>query len=215
MIFKQIDSGGDRNYAYLIGCPISQNGVLIDPSPDFEKCELEVKKAGLNLIYIVNTHSHIDHTGGNDYFCNKMKIKLITHPSSNGDIHIKDNGVLKLSNIDNSINLSFFHTPGHTKDSICVKVENNLITGDTLFVGKVGGTYTEIDAKEEFNSLKRLMGLPPNTLVWPGHNYGTSPQSTIENEIKTNPFIMRLDNFENFISLKQNWAEYKITHGIK
>ena len=73
----------------------------------------------------------------------------------------------------------------------------------------------EIDAKEEFNSLKRLIGLPQKTIVWPGHNYGISPQSTIENESQTNPFIMRLNNFDDFISLKQNWAEYKIKHGIK
>jgi glyoxylase-like metal-dependent hydrolase (beta-lactamase superfamily II) len=215
MIFKQIESGGDRNYSYLIGCPNSKSAVLIDPSPDFERCDTEVKKTGLKLVYIINTHSHPDHTGGNDYFCDKKNVKLITHLSRDGDIKIKDNDMISLSDDNDAIKLTFFHTPGHTEDAICIQIENNLITGDTLFVGKVGGTYTENDARNEFESLKQLMKLPKKMLVWPGHNYGTAPRSTIENEIKTNPFIQRLNSFNEFIWLKQNWGEFKIEHGIK
>ena len=161
MIFKQIESGGDRNYAYLIGCPISKKGVLVDPSPDPEKCELEVIKTGLDLVYIINTHSHIDHIGGNDYFSDKNRIRLITHPLGDGNLKIKDGETISLSEANDSLKLTFLHTPGHTKDSICIKVENNLITGDTLFVGKVGGTYTENDARKECSKRSRF----PHTTV--------------------------------------------------
>lgn len=97
---------------------------------------------------------------------------------------------------------------------MCIKAENKLITGDTLFVGKVGGTYTEEDAGAEFESLKKLMLLHPETEVWPGHNYGVKPNSTIGYELQNNPFIKRLNSFEDFLWLKQNWAEYKLEHGI-
>ncbi|MCK5222789.1 MAG: MBL fold metallo-hydrolase, partial [Candidatus Aminicenantes bacterium] len=111
--------------------------------------------------------------------------------------------------------VEFIHTPGHTPDSVCIKAGDNLITGDTLFVGKVGGTYSEEEAKEEFMSLAKLISLPGHIKVWPGHNYGTAPSSTIMNEKETNPFIQRLKNFNDFLWLKQNWAVYKVEHGIK
>ena len=106
-------------------------------------------------------------------------------------------------------------TPGHTPDSICIKAGDRLVTGDTLFVGKVGGTYGADDAREEFFSLKKLMSLPPETTVWPGHDYGVRPHSTIGDELKNNPFITRLNDFDDFLWLKQNWAEYKKEHNIK
>ena len=99
-------------------------------------------------------------------------------------------------------------------DSICVLAEKELMAGDTLFVGKVGGTGTRASAEVEFESLKMLMELEPDVRVWPGHNYGVRPTSTIGEELKTNPFILRLNNFEDFMWLKDNWADYKIEHGI-
>ena len=67
----------------------------------------------------------------------------------------------------------------------------------------------------EFESLKKIMNLPADTEVWPGHNYGVKPSSTIGFELKSNPFIKRLDNFSEFLWLKQNWVLYKQEHGIK
>ena len=88
------------------------------------------------------------------------------------------------------------------------------MTGDTLFVGKVGGTSTREQALVEFESLKKLMALSPDIHVWPGHNYGVRPTSTIGEELESNPFILRLNNFDDFFWLKQNWAAYKLEHGI-
>ncbi len=210
MIFKQIESGGDRNFGYLIACEETKEGALIDPSPDPGPGIEAAKNFGIKIIYVINTHSHFDHTGGNDFLQKEIGAELVTFTGNGGDVEVGDGGVLQIGNIA----LEFIYTPGHTKDSLCIKAENKLITGDTLFVGKVGGTYTEEEARIEFESLKKLMLLPPETEVWPGHNYGVKPNSTIGYELHNNPFIKRLSSFEDFLWLKQNWAEYKLEHGI-
>ncbi len=211
MIFKQIDSGGDRNYAYLIANEETKVGVLIDPSPDPLKVMKTVKKESVEIKYIINTHSHFDHSGGNNYFRGLEGDKKVTFINCGADTEVSDGEVIRLG----ELKLEFIHTPGHTSDSICIKVKDKLITGDTLFVGKVGGTYGERDARMEFESLKKIMILPCDTEIWPGHDYGVKPCSTIGFELKNNPFIKRLENFSEFLWLKQNWATYKQEHGIK
>lgn len=211
MIFKQINSGGDRNFSYLIVCEDTKLAAVADPSPDPLPVLKEVENLELKVIYIFNTHSHPDHTGGNAYFKKQTGAEIVSFTGGGGDLEVNDGGVLNIGNIS----VEFIHTPGHTSDSVCIKIKDNLITGDTLFVGKVGGTYSEAEAKEEFVSLTKLMSLPGHIKVWPGHNYGTAPSSTILNEKETNPFIQRLNNFKDFLWLKQNWAAYKIEYGIK
>ena len=84
-----------------------------------------------------------------------------------------------------------------------------------MFVGKVGGTDFGEAAKAEYESLhQKLLSLPDTTRVFPGHNYGTSPESTIGKERESNPFLVQPD-FEAFLDLKRNWLEYKRIHGIK
>ncbi len=211
MIFKQINSGGDRNYSYLIACEETKLAAVADPSPDPSAVLLEMENLGLKILYIFNTHSHPDHTGGNHFIKKQTGAELVTFINRGGDLEVEDGAVLTIGKVICEI----IHTPGHTPDSICILSGDNLVTGDTLFVGKVGGTYTEEEAKMEFDSLKKLMSLPGHLKVWPGHNYGISPSSTIGNELKTNPFLIRLNKFEDFLWLKQNWAAFKIEHGIK
>jgi glyoxylase-like metal-dependent hydrolase (beta-lactamase superfamily II) len=137
MIFKQIESGGDRNYAYLIASEETMEAALIDPSPDPLKVINMVKEEKVEIKYIINTHSHYDHSAGNDKFGGARKGKSIIFINCGDDTVIKDGGTLELGELI----LEFILTPGHTEDSICIKVEDKLVTGDTLFVGKVGGTY--------------------------------------------------------------------------
>ena len=211
MIFKQIESGGDRNYAYLIACEKTKEGALVDPSPDPFMVIKAVKEEGVEIKYVINTHAHLDHSQGNNKFRGAGKGKPVTFINCGPDTELRDGESLNLGDLS----LEIMHTPGHTTDSICIKVKDKLITGDTLFVGKVGGTYSEGDARIEFESLKKIMALAPDTEVWPGHNYGVKPSSTIGFELKNNPFIIRLGSFSEFFGLKQNWAQYKQEHGIK
>ena len=188
MNVKPFKGGYDRNFSYLIyNDKIAYIVDPFEPTADYlDFCTgKEIKLAG-----ILNTHGHFDHIGGNDSLIEK--------------------GITKL---DTAEGIQIIKTPGHTQDSVCFLVDGNLFTGDTLFVGKVGGTYGEEDSKQEWNSLHELMRLPDDTIVWPGHDYGKTPTSTIGNEKKTNPFLL-CNTFQEFIHLKQNWAAYKKEHNI-
>lgn len=212
MIFYQISTDGDRNFGYIVGCEKTKEAMVVDPSPNPQPVFEKVEELGLNIKYIVNTHDHYDHNGGNEFFKNKTNGKIVQHSNGkNGEIKVNDKDTLKFGDVE----VEILHTPGHTNCSICLLAEDNLLTGDTLFVGKVGGTSGEVNGKEEFDSLNKIMKLGPNTKVWPGHDVGVQPHSTIDFELNNNPFVTRLGNFNDFMWLKNNWADYKIKHNIK
>ena len=87
--------------------------------------------------------------------------------------------------------LEFVHTPGHTPGAVCLLAENNLFTGDTLFVGAVGRTDLPGGSMETLlKSIEnKLLPLPGETIIWPGHHYGDTPTSTLAHEMETNPYI--------------------------
>ena len=212
MIFEQIPVGGDRNFAYLIADEGTKQAAVVDPA--FKPTEvLERAAAGnLEIAYLINTHGHYDHADGNDVILEKTKARLL----AGGGDGVADGKRFSLGEVE----LTIIHTPGHSTDSICVlAVEagkpGKLVTGDTLFVGKVGGTGFGDDARAEYDSLhEKLMVLPEDTEVWPGHDVGVAPSSTIGHEKRTNPFLLR-ETFEDFVDLKRNWLEYKKKHGIE
>lgn len=211
MIFRQIESGGDRNFSYLVASQKTREAALIDPAPDTGKVIKTAKREGVQLRYIINTHFHHDHLQDDDLILKNFNYTPVKFINSSEKDKAKEGQVLMLGEIV----LRLIKTPGHTPESICISVQNKLMTGDTLFVGKVGGTYNQKDAQEEYKSLKRLMEFPDMTEIWPGHDYGTSPSSTIGDEKKNNPFIRRLGDFESFLWLKENWVRYKKEHGIR
>jgi len=210
MIFEQIGMGGDRNFAYLVGDPQSKLAAVVDPAFAPDRLLAMIEKHDLQIKYVINTHAHYDHNNGNDYIIKKTGACLVGYGLHQPSISVKDDDELPLGNLT----LKFLYTPGHTTDSICVLVEKKLLTGDTLFVGKVGGTGYGQDARQEYDSLhNKIMVLSDEVEVYPGNDYGVAPSSTIGNEKKTNPFILR-DSFESFLDLKKNWLEYKREHGI-
>lgn len=212
MIFEQISTGGDRNFAYLVGDEGAKQAAVVDPSNDPALVLERAEAHGLEVAYLINTHGHYDHTDGNGHILSKTNAELLAYAPGG----VKDGEVRSMGNVK----LTVIHTPGHTRDGICVLAAApgetpRLLTGDTLFVGKVGGTGYGRDAREEYDSLhQKLLILPDETEVWPGHDYGVSPSSTIGNERRTNPFLLR-ETFEDFVDLKQNWLAYKREHGIE
>lgn len=213
MILKQMKSSGfQRNFTYIIACKISKAGAVIDPSFESSFIIKELEKEQINIDYIINTHNHPDHRVDNNKLREATGAKIIQHKESNyGDVSVDEGETISLGKLE----LKFFHTPGHTDLDICIMVNKELFTGDTLFVGKVGGTPDKESAKIQFYSLKKLMNLPDSTNVWPGHDYGVKPSSTIGDEKKNNPFCLRLNDFEEFYFLKENWLEFKEKHGIE
>jgi glyoxylase-like metal-dependent hydrolase (beta-lactamase superfamily II) len=211
MIFEQVPVGGDRNFAYVIAGKAGGECAVVDPAYDVLHITALVRRHRLRVKYIVNTHDHYDHTDGNAALKRETGARIVMHASARGDMGVNDGDTLE---VDGQA-LKFIHTPGHTPDSMCVLAGNVLVTGDTLFVGKVGGTGFGADAREEYDSLhQKLMALPDDTRVFPGHDVGVKPSSTIGHEKKTNPFILQ-KSFEEFLDLKRNWAEYKRKHGIQ
>lgn len=211
MIFEQIRVGGDRNFAYVIGDESSKQAAVVDPAYSPEMVLSRCRELDLQVHYLINTHGHSDHINGNQPVLDATKATLLAW----GRPGVEDGAAFELG----AVSLTILYTPGHTQDSICVLASEEgaiprLVTGDLLFVGKVGGTDFGEGARAEYDSLHgKILTLPDETEVWPGHDYGAAPSSTIGHERATNPFLLR-ESFEAFVDLKQNWAEYKRAHGI-
>ena len=209
---EQILTGGDRNFGYILADETTGAAALVDPSYAPDLLVQKAQKKGFRVDYILITHDHFDHTNGNDTVRNLTAARTVMHTSapSRVDMSVVDEDEIQLGNLT----VRVIHTPGHTPDSVCYLAEDALFTGDTLFVGKIGGTDLETAARQEYESLhEKLLTLPPETRVFPGHNVGTQPVSTIGHERGTNPFILQPD-FKAFIHLKKNWAAHKREHGI-
>ena len=214
LVFEQIRSGGDRNLGYLLADRDAGKGVLIDPSYSPEAFVQRARDQNITITHIVNTHSHPDHVNGNEQATTMTGAPLLAHtdaPTQPG-VRVSDGQEIVVG----SLVLKFLHVPGHCADHVLVYEPRHeiLITGDLLFVGKVGGTRTDEDARIEWTSLQRLLELPGDTTVWPGHDYGARPSSTIALEKASNPFL-RCPNLDAFLTLKRDWATVKQRYGLR
>lgn len=214
LIFEQIRSGGDRNFGYLLADRDAGRGVLIDPSYSPGAFVERARDQQVTVTHIINTHSHPDHTNGNAEAGRLTGAPLAAHVSAPTGpvIGLADGGTIEVG----ALRLRFLHVPGHCADHLVVyeAAHGLLVTGDLLFVGKVGGTQTEADAAAEWRSLQRVLALPDHTTVWPGHDYGARPSSTLGLERSSNPFLQCPD-LEAFLRLKQDWPEVKRRHGLR
>ncbi|MBC8205291.1 MAG: MBL fold metallo-hydrolase [FCB group bacterium] len=208
---KQIRAGGDRNFAYLFGD--DEVCAVVDPSYDEGgKVSREIEQTKLKLEWILITHGDPDHIYSAQKISQNYGAQIAAHSSCKQPVHywLNDGDEVTMG----SLSIKAIYTPGHTIDSMCFLCGKWLFTGDTLFIGKVGGTDFGAGAKAEYDSLHyKLMRLPVDTIVYPGHDYGLKPVSTIGDEKKNNPFIQCL-SFDAFVDLKRNWQEYKRKHGI-
>jgi len=211
MLFQQIPQNNQlRNFSYVIADD-NKVGAVIDPSEDPDAILKGTE--GLQITHILITHAHWDHVESVRKIKEKFpeaKTVMYVGNTYEHDIGVGNNEEITIG----QLKVTCRHTPGHTPYDMCYLVENKLFTGDHLFVGKIGGTKTENDAKHQWKSLHETISLPDDTEVWPGHDFGKKPSSTIKNEKETNPFLLCKD-FEAFHHLKNNWAQYKKEHRIK
>ena len=208
MLVEQKLVGPMAVFSYIVGCEKEKEGLIIDPAGSEKKILSKAESMGLSIKYVVNTHGHADHTCGNRAILSKTGAELVVHqedaneilkglnkafsmvmgkrPSPKAHILVRDGDFLKIG----QTGLKVIHTPGHTPGSICLYGDGNLFTGDTLFVGAVGRTDLKGGSLDTLlASLRKLISLPPETRVWPGHNYGDAPVSTLAREMETNPYI--------------------------
>ena len=202
MILKQIPIGIGRNFAYIIADEATKEAAVIDPGYNAEHILRQIQQLNVHVKYIINTHSHRDHTSGNSDIKEKTDAKIVAHTKSPlpKDIAVKDQDSLQLGELA----VKVIHTPGHTPDGICLLADNKLFTGDTLFVGECGRTdLTDSSAKDMYHSLfDKILSLDDSIEVYPGHDYGNKPSSTIGHERKTNYTLEKrtLEEFIEFMS---------------
>jgi hydroxyacylglutathione hydrolase len=208
VLIRQFEVGNFSIFSYLIADEQTKEGLFIDPSDDHDMLLKEADSHGLTIKYIVNTHSHIDHTMGNKEMVRRTGAKIVIHEADapylgstprdvmemfgaqsppNADIVVADGQLIKVG----SVALKVIHTPGHTPGGMCLYIDGMVFTGDTLFVGAVGRTdFPGGSTRQLEESIRtKLYTLSGDTIVFPGHNYGTRPSSTIDLERRTNSFV--------------------------
>jgi hydroxyacylglutathione hydrolase len=185
MFFKQIKHGND-NFSYVIADEATKEAAVVDPNFNSAEIISLLKSLGFKAKYVIDTHYHVDHTAGNQDLKVAFDAKVIAHRLSRvaKDISVVDEDIIKVG----EVRIKLIHTPGHSPDGICLLFDNKLLTGDTLFVGECGRTdLSDGNARDMYRSLfGRLMKLDDDIEVYPGHDYGSKPHSTIGLEKKTN-----------------------------
>lgn len=213
-IFEQVRTGGDRNFGYLVGDRAAGVAALVDPAFRPELLVERAEAQGLEVDLILNTHGHPDHTNGNARARDLTGARVGAHPRASPapDVPLEDGETVRVG----GFRLDVLHVPGHADDHLLLHLADQRValTGDLLFVGKIGGTSTEEASRAEYESLRRaLEALPDETTIWPGHDYGCRPSSTIGIEKATNPFLLA-GGFEEFLDLKRRWSGFKEEHGL-
>ena len=195
------------NFIYLIGSKSTREVVIIDPAWDIDALLNHIKEKDLKLASVLVTHYHPDHIGGGmgghsiegiAELLEKDPVKIFVHKLeaegvkkvtgvSDTDLNIVESGD-HLTIGENDI--EFLHTPGHTPGSQCFKVNNNLVSGDTLFVQGCGRVdLPGSNSEDMFHSLQKLSALPDETILYPGHNYSAEPYESMERVKQINTYL--------------------------
>ncbi len=205
MIFRQVFDNKSSTYTYLIASAKGREAVIIDPV--IENVESYIKllqELDLKLVKVIDTHIHADHVTG------ASKLKLATNcstlmgehtPADTVEIKVKDDEIIKIDQIE----IKAMYTPGHTSDSYSFLMNNYLFSGDTLLINGTGRTdFQNGSSKDAYNSIfNRLLKLPEDTILYPGHDYNGKESSTIGNEKKFNPRL-QVKNVDEYVELMSN-----------
>jgi glyoxylase-like metal-dependent hydrolase (beta-lactamase superfamily II)/rhodanese-related sulfurtransferase len=196
MIFEQIATGGCQSY--LVGCAETHAAVLIDPHLQQADYYLGLAaRNGLRIRYVMDTHTHADHFSAAKELGLKLDAPVVANrlsPAPYAGFRLADGEILRVGNM----RLKALHTPGHTRDSMCVATEDRVFTGDTLLIGGTGRTDLPTgDPDALYDSLFGVvLNLDPALKIYPAHDYKGRSHSTIGAEIESNPRLAKRERAE-------------------
>ena len=205
MILKQVFDTRTSTYTYLIASANGREAVIIDPVIENVSEYIQLlKELDLKLVKVIDTHIHADHVTA------ASKLKQATNcatlmgehtPADAVEIKVKDNEMI---NIDD-LNIKSIYTPGHTSESYSFLLDNHLFSGDALLINGTGRTdFQNGNSRDSYHSIfDKLLKLPEDTLLYPGHDYNGKKVSTIGNEKKFNPRL-QVKNVDEYIEIMTN-----------
>ena len=189
MIFRQLFDKSSSTYTYLIASDKGREALIIDPVLENINIYIEsLKELDLKLVKVIDTHIHADHITGAAQLSQKTNCCTIMGehtPAESVQIKVKENEIVEID----KLKIKTIYTPGHTSDSYSFLMNNLIFSGDTLLINGTGRTdFQNGNAKEAYYSIfNKLLKLPEETILYPGHDYNGKKMSTIGNEKKFNP----------------------------
>src|SRR5215207_2588755 len=211
MLFEQIATGGCRSY--LIGCGDSCAAALIDPElSQIDRYLALAARHGLRIHYAIDTHTHADHFSATRELAGRLQVPVAMHQASPApfvDLRVGDGESIVLG----QLRITVMHTPGHTRDSMCLRIENRLFTGDTLLMGATGRTDLPTGDPEALHEslFNGILRLDPGLEVYPAHEYKGRSHSTVAQELEQNPRLQKRDRVE-FVDMMCNLNLSMPTH---
>jgi sulfur dioxygenase len=205
LIFRQLFDSGSSTYSYLLAGRRGGEALLIDPVVEKVDRYLQLlRDLDLKLVKAVDTHLHADHISALGVLRDRTHCITVMCEHSRVDVvsmRVADGDRLQVEGVD----LEVLYTPGHTDDSCCFRLEDRVFTGDTLLIRGTGRTdFQNGDAREQYRSIfSRLLTLPDETLVFPGHDYKGDTVSTIGEERRCNPRL-QVQSVEEYVELMAN-----------
>lgn len=204
--FKQLEIGPMANFIYLIGDPATREACVVDPAWDVYSILQVAEKDGYQVKNILVSHGHPDHINGVEELMNRTNARLYMHKDEVPWIRGWKATATKTSDGDTArvgeLEVRFLHTPGHTPGSQCFVVGPRLVSGDTLFIDSCGRTdLPGGDPKVMYDTLSnKLMRLPDDMVLFPGHNYAAETSVAMGSQKKTNP-VLRAATLDAFLHM--------------
>ena len=204
LFLKQVELGPMANYVYFVGDPKSREVAVVDPAWDVDRIIEIAQENDVTISKILITHSHFDHINGVEALLTRTKARVYINKAEAEFMKAVWPDLVKVESGDTTkvgeVDITFIHTPGHTPGSQCFLVQNNLVSGDTLFIGACGRCDLPGSSPEDmyYSLTQTLMALDERTVVFPGHNYARQPYSTIGDERRTNPYL-QFQSLQDFL----------------